>query len=192
MDFSSSCVFPCCCALSPAENRPVCQTHALYGNREMWASGERCSYFKRKSSLLLSEVFFHPWYGHKGAFPLLWQKMWSRVVLYVCVYDILSANQCIRTERPSLKLFLNRKAVLLHSLDHTKHTHKNMTHVLLICSAFEMTFLYSCHHKSLSRFNPFSLNTCLHSVRNTNYSQSNQLPLNKAQPFVSEMLQKGL
>ncbi len=87
--FSSSCVFPCCCALSPAENRPVCQTHALYGNREMWASGERCSYFKRKSSLLLSERFFHPWYRHTGAFPLLWQKMWSRVVLYVYAFDIL-------------------------------------------------------------------------------------------------------
>ncbi len=117
MGFSSSCVFPCCCALSPAENRPVCQTHALYGNREMWASGERCSYFKRKSSLLLSERFFHPWYGHTGAFPLLWQKMWSRVVLYVYAFDILSANQCICTERPSLKLFLNREAVLFQSLD---------------------------------------------------------------------------
>ncbi len=102
MGFSGSCVFPCCCALSPAENRPVCQTHALYGNREMWASGERCSYFKRKSSLLLSERFFHPWYGHTGAFPLLWQKMWSRVVLYVYAFDILSANQCIHIERPSL------------------------------------------------------------------------------------------
>lgn len=38
-------------------------------------------------------------------------------VLYVYAFDILSANQCIRTERPSLKLFLNRKAVLLQSLD---------------------------------------------------------------------------
>lgn len=73
---------------SPVENRPVCQTHALYGNREMWASGERCSYFKLKCSLLLFEALFHPWYGHKGVFPLLWQKMWSRTAQ--CLWHSLS------------------------------------------------------------------------------------------------------
>lgn len=87
---------------SPVQNRPVCQTHALYGKREMWASGERCSYFKRTR---LPPSFW----------SALSSLIWTYRVFSSPVTEDVEQNSAMFTtfpqptsERPSLKLFLNR------------------------------------------------------------------------------------
>lgn len=101
ISFSRPCVFPCCCESSAqyqshGENRPVCQTHALYMNKEMWAGGERWSYFKHKCSLLFLKTFI-PDMDMKGSFLFDWRCEINNGMFMT----FPAAKQCKHSKRPS-------------------------------------------------------------------------------------------